>query len=271
VIVFFNISTKKTSTHKLNKKKELYVFNCLIPQKEEQSQTKSRRAVSCPYSEPPNPHHPQRTDTGNMTDIVLITGISYAGHDDERDPEKTFLPRIEQPKKARNLRGTLSCKILPSWTFINGFCLGFCIQTVSLGSTAILAIHWGGATLHWVSKQDEVYYVLFFVLSQSWWLLFPIICCTIDGVTAHRCNLFQRVFFSQSKLSSRRDVFLGGVRFHVGIVVGCFLVWALIDLYFGASRSVLVTLLFSFLACLYLCYAMVFVHDRYNTESEELP
>ncbi len=173
----------------------------------------------------------------------------------------------EQPDENENHR-TGICKMFTSWTFINGFWLGFVIQTVSLGSTAILAIRWGEPTAKWVSKQDEVYHVLFFILSQSWWLLFPIICFSIDGVTEHRRSLFERCFFSQSK-TSPRDVFLGGVRFHVGIVVGCFLVWSLIDLYFGASTSVLLTLLVSFLACLALCYAMILIHDRYIAEDEE--
>jgi hypothetical protein len=111
--------------------------------------------------------------------------------------------------------------------------------------------------------------------------LFPIICLAIDGgLTGNLRSCFGRFFFGQSggggssssnnsnisknvSTISRREVFLGGVRFHIGIVVGCFLVWTLIDVYFKASPSILVTLALSFVVCLTLCYGMICIHDRY--------
>ena len=159
--------------------------------------------------------------------------------------------------------------------FLHGFWLGFLIQVVSLGSTAILAIYFGGKERkEKLSSTDEIYYVLFFILSQAWWLLFPIICLAIDGgLKGDGNSLFERCFYSESisstSTTSRRDVFMGGIRFHVGIVFGCFLVWSLIDIYFGASMKVFVTLFISFLACLSLCYGMVFIHDRYVLERKE--
>lgn len=60
---------------------------------------------------------------------------------------------------------------------------------------------------------------------------------------------------------SKREVFLGGIRFHIGIVVGCFVVYSLIDLYFGASLDVFASLLASLISCLGLCYGIVVVRD----------
>mmetsp|Transcript_67940 Transcript_67940/g.76065 ORF Transcript_67940/g.76065 Transcript_67940/m.76065 type:complete len:252 (+) Transcript_67940:66-821(+) len=196
--------------------------------------------------------------------------------------------------------------------FINGFWLGFIIQTVSLGSTAIIAIHWGDPDSWVVSKQDEPYYAIFFILSQSWWLLFPVICIAIDGsLTGNRQVLFEKFFFPSSSSSSSvytnddsndnddndnsnsngndnetndydnntsavvssREVFLGGVKFHVGIVFGCFLVWTIVDMYFDASFDVFTALLASLITCLGLCYGMVIIHDRFiinnNIEEQE--
>lgn len=203
-----------------------------------------------------------------MTDLAIVTGISCTRKNDERDLETPLLI-LEQPEESKD-RVNWMRKTLTSWTFVNGFWLGFFIQAISLGSTAILAIHWGEPTAHWISKKDGVYHVMFFVLSQSWWILFPIICCSGEGITGYRRSLYERSFFSRSKTSSRH-VFLGGVRFHVGIVVGCFVVTSLIDLYFGVPTSVLLTLMLSFVACVSLCYAMGFIHDQYVTEVEELP
>lgn len=160
--------------------------------------------------------------------------------------------------------------VVASWTFINGFWLGFLIQTISLGSTAVLAIHWGKPA-SWASKQDEFYYAIFFLLSQSWWLLFPIICFAIDGgLAANGKSLFERCFFPNATAANvaPREIFLGGVQFHVGIVFGCFLVWSLIDIYFGASVTVFITLFVSFVACLALCYGMVVIYERYILERE---
>lgn len=201
----------------------------------------------------------------------IVTGIPYSGNS-ERDLEQPLLA-LEQPSIDENeefkIRGCWITNTLTSFTFISGFWLGFLIQSVSLGSTAILAIRWGQQSSAWISKQDEFYHVLFFLFSQSWWLLFPVICFALDGgLTGNGNSLFERCFFSKRK-TSVRDVFLGGVRFHVGIVVGCFFVWCLVDLYFGASATVFVTLLFSFLSCLSLCYGMVLIHDRYIMEDED--
>jgi hypothetical protein len=161
--------------------------------------------------------------------------------------------------------------------FLHGFWLGFLIQVVSLGSTAILAIYFGGKEKkEQLSSAGEVYYVVFFILSQAWWLLFPIICLAIDGgLKGDGDSIFERCFFSKSispsssSTTSRRDIFMGGIRFHVGIVFGCFVVWSLIDFYFGASMKVFVTLFISFIACLSLCCGMVIIHDRYILEENE--
>lgn len=148
--------------------------------------------------------------------------------------------------------------ILASPPFFSGFFLGFIIQVVSLGSTAAIALKWGKH-----GSDNALYYALF-ALSQSWWLLLPVICLAIDGgLTGNDRSMFGRFFFSDNPKATRREIFLGGVYFHLGIVLGCFLVWSSIDMHFGASAGVLVTLSVSFLACLALCYAMVRIHDRF--------
>jgi hypothetical protein len=191
----------------------------------------------------------------------------------QQDLEQPLIPRSDNnaidDDEEENVHTCWLSNVMTTWTFINGFWLGFLIQTISLGSTAVLAIKWGKPT-SWTSKQDEFYYALFFVLSQSWWLLFPIICFAIDGgLAANGKSVFERFFYPHAD-ASPREIFLGGVRFHVGIVFGCFLVWSLIDLYFGASVTVFATLIASFFACLGLCYGMVVIHDRYISEQREL-
>lgn len=165
--------------------------------------------------------------------------------------------------------------VVTSWTFVSGLSLGTVIQTISLSSTAMIAFTWGRNGIDRAAETEEkiLYYVLV-VLSQSWWVLFPIICLAIDGgLTGNGRSLFARIFFgneiaNRTDAATRRKVFLGGVQFHVGVVFGCFLVWSIIDVYFKASIAVLVTLAVSFVVCLFLCYGMVCIHDRYVSEEE---
>jgi hypothetical protein len=59
-----------------------------------------------------------------------------------------------------------------------------------------------------------------------------------------------------------------GVQFLVGIVLGSFLTWELIDIYLGPSVFMLAMLLASMVACFALCYAMVAIHDSFVDDEE---
>jgi hypothetical protein len=202
-----------------------------------------------------------------MSEIHTAVPLGQRVRQQYHDLEQPLIPSLTTTVVEQKIHTCWLNNVVASWAFVNGFSLGFMIQTISLGSTAILAIKWGMAAT-WTSKQDELYYAVFFILSQSWWLLFPIICFAIDGgLTANGKSMFERCFYPNVDVPPR-EVFLGGVRFHVGIVFGCFLVWSLIDLYFGASVTVFVTLLVSFAACLALCYGMVLIYERFLLEKE---
>ena len=182
--------------------------------------------------------------------------------------------------KDASVFGCWILNFLTSPQFIKGFLVGFIIQTVSLGSTAVIAIYYG------VSEEDShdqfVFKKLgknvFLFLSQSWWFLLPIICLSIDwGFTRSQGQATLAKYFCKSSPKTRdseshqskREVFLGCVRFHVGIVSGCFMVWSMVDLYFGASPGVFAALVASLLGCLGLCYSMIVIYDRFINDEEE--
>ena len=189
-------------------------------------------------------------------------------------------------KKYDNLNNTLNRtaaigfwgqQLFTSWQFLSGFWLGFVIQTVSVGSIAIIETFYRANSeaefsAFWMDETREVMFFVFFLLSQSWWLLLPVIFIAIDsGLTGRRRQRFLEKFFLKSchlenedSLSQplQREVFIRVIRFHVGIVFGCFIVWSIIDLYVGASMGVFVTLTASFLACLGLCHVMIVIYDR---------
>ena len=164
-------------------------------------------------------------------------------------------------------------KLFTSWQFFNGFCLGFVLQTLSLGSTAIIALYYGVSEQDlpesWMKTHYELSFLFFYVLSQTYrWLLLPIICISINSrLTRNQGQTSVEKYFMPQQ--SEREVFVGQVRFHVGLVFGCFAVWSLIDLYFGASLHVFAALISSFLACLGFCYVMTFIYDRFLSNEEQ--
>lgn len=185
--------------------------------------------------------------------------------------------------KSSSIFGCWGQRFLTSCQFFNGFWVGFIIQTVSLGSTAIIAIYYGASEEDsqdpYIFKEFGFFYIIFFLLSQSWWFLFPVICISIDsGFAKSQGQATLAKYFCRStptnsdsvSYQSHREIFLGCVRFHIGIVFGCFIVWSMIDLYFGASLGVFAALGSSLLACLGLCYSMILIYDRFiNCEEEQ--
>lgn len=147
-----------------------------------------------------------------------------------------------------------------------GWTLGFFMQCLSLGATAAITLLWDDIpTSEETSVQKMVYWTLF-GLSNSWLILFPVVCIGIErswkesGVRflqTHVLSIDDPVVTKQT----RRMTFVASVRFLVGVVMGCFLTWGFVDLYLHASPAMLLALFVSLLACLTLCRAMIIIYD----------
>ncbi len=190
--------------------------------------------------------------------------------------DQPLLPTTEDETSERRSKKstTVRCmgqELLTGRKFFNGFCVGALLQMVSLGSTAIIAYYYGtsenGFPAEWMKTHYEVSFLFFYVLSQlSKWLLLPIICCSYIGWAR---NQREQVDIDTRSLKTKREEFVGRVRFHLGLVYGCFFVWCLIDLYFGCSLSVFAALIVSFLSCVCFCYGMMFIYDQELQNEEE--
>lgn len=162
-------------------------------------------------------------------------------------------------------------ELLTGRKFFNGFCVGALLQIVSLGSTAFIAYYYdnyeNGFRAEWMKTHYEISFLFFYVLSQlSKWLLLPIIFCSYIGWAR---NERQEVAVETRSLKMKREAFVGRVRFHLGLVYGCFFVWSLVDLYFGCSLRVFSALVVSFLLCVFFCYGMMFIYDLDLQDKEE--
>jgi hypothetical protein len=178
-----------------------------------------------------------------------------------------------------------------------GATVGFFIQVISLGAYGVMLMYWGEDALHTSkTKIDWLLYGILALLTQidlciyvAIWLAFT---CTMTrtGMDMLRNRLFAcSVRASYHELSSapttttttttttssseelqktvrRRFVFIVGVYFLVGIVLGAFCAWTVIDFYLGFPIPFL-PILVTVVVDLILCYLMVWCYDLGKDET----
>jgi hypothetical protein len=172
-----------------------------------------------------------------------------------------------------------------------GATVGFFIQVISLGAYGVMLMYWGEDALHTSkTKVDWLLYGILALLTQidlciyvAIWLAFT---CTMTrtGMDMLRNRLFAcSVRASYHELSSaptttttssdefqktvrRRFVFIMGVYFLVGIVLGAFCAWTVIDFYLGFPIPFL-PILVTVVVDLILCYLMVWCYDLGKDET----
>ncbi len=175
-----------------------------------------------------------------------------------------------------------------------GALTGFFIQVVSLGAYASILVHYNGMSLKesgamsmdgFFSRHsvDSTYddestgsnaylYTLLSVLTQLDLVVYVMVwvgfTCTMtrNGMECIRSN-----FFTSSESSSvrRRYVFVLGVCFLVGIVIGAFSAWTAIDIYLDFPIP-LEPILATVIVDLALCYMMVVCFDMGKSKAKDL-
>jgi magnesium-transporting ATPase (P-type) len=137
------------------------------------------------------------------------------------------------------------------WWTVVGVLVGFVIQVISLGAYSFMLVQYGTSDdwfiysiLSFLTQVDLVIYVMI-------WMAFT---CTMTR------NGMAFIRFQYQLPIKRRSVFVLGVYFLVGVVLGAFMAWTLIDLClgfpipFGPIATTVVVDLF-------LCYLMVWCYD----------
>jgi hypothetical protein len=155
-----------------------------------------------------------------------------------------------------------------------GWALGYLLQCISMGGTALIAFHWdkdSSPEYFW----EKTLYATMYGLSNCWLLLLPIGCIAIKRSWARRGVEYIQAHFTTSLKSqtaarqTHRTVFLAGVQFLVGIVLGCFSAWGLVAVFFGASCFMFMSLFVSMMACLALSYGMVVIYDMHSDGEQD--
>mmetsp|Transcript_42938 Transcript_42938/g.124143 ORF Transcript_42938/g.124143 Transcript_42938/m.124143 type:complete len:221 (+) Transcript_42938:76-738(+) len=150
-----------------------------------------------------------------------------------------------------------------------GFLTGFFIQMVSLGAYSFLLSQYDEIPpTRSSSENDWFVYGILSVLTQVDLVIYVLIwigfTCTMTR------NGMKMIRLQYNAPVKRRSVFVLGVNFLVGIVLGAFLAWTMIDVYLGFPIP-FVPIAATVVIDLVLCYLMVFCYDlgRENTTEDE--
>jgi magnesium-transporting ATPase (P-type) len=148
------------------------------------------------------------------------------------------------------------------WFTLVGVLVGFVIQVISLGAYSFMLVQYGTSdtvpTSDKVSEGDWFIYSILSFLTQVDLVIYVMIWVAFTCTMTRNGMAFIR--FQYQLPIKRRSVFVLGVYFLVGIVLGAFVAWTLIDLYlgfpipFGPIAATVVVDLF-------LCYLMVWCYD----------
>lgn len=201
-----------------------------------------------------------------MSPLLIYTAIEFnpAADDDVRST-------ITQPLLADDLStGDIeeSRQMKPAKShgrfLVFGVLVGFLVQIISLGAYAFMISQYEEEPTN--TEGDWFLYSVLSVLTQVDLVIYVMIwiafTCTM---TSHGMTFIRDQ--SQSPLQ-RRSVFVVGVYFLVGIVLGAFFAWTMIDFYLGFPIA-FVPIAITVGLDLVLCYLMIFCYDLGRTNQEE--
>lgn len=195
-------------------------------------------------------------DTSTITQGLLIAIDEQSIEDNEESLKTKNIKSQKDPIVAKSL--------------FAGFLTGFFVHTIAIASYAALVIYFGyeKPTSRFELSGNWFLYSILSVLTQLDILVYILIwvsfTCTLSrsGLKMIQEQLNENV--------KRRYIFLIGVKFLVGIVLGAFLAWILIDYVLGFQVPIL-SIIGTVAIDLVLCYAMIWCFDeiKYGENDEE--
>jgi hypothetical protein len=135
-----------------------------------------------------------------------------------------------------------------------GTFIGFLIQVVSLGAYTIILVHWGDNDVE-KTGGDWYLYTILSILTQIDLGIYVVIWMSLT-CTSGLAMLRDRM----QTPYERRFAFVGGVYFLIGVVMGAFIAWFMIDAYLGFFIPFL-PIVATVIVDLLLCYMMICCYD----------
>jgi hypothetical protein len=144
---------------------------------------------------------------------------------------------------------------------ISGIILGFLVQLVNVGGTTYMYLRWGDEKITNTSQDGWFSHFVIWILTQSDLYLYIFMWIALTGVlTKGGMDHVRNTYFSESGMPTKRSVFVMGVNFYAGVVIGVFLTWTGIDVLLGLSVPML-PMIFVLLFGLFISYTMIWCYD----------
>jgi magnesium-transporting ATPase (P-type) len=176
---------------------------------------------------------------------------------DDLDDLKTLCDEKESERVLESL--TKRCRLV-------GVLLGFLVQIVNVLGSTYMYLRWGEPHANQGVVYDSeadwlLHWVVFLVAQVDIYVYFAMWITLSAALTRPGVKFAQTHFFSPDIVPSKRAVFIMGIYFYVGVVVGVFLAWASVDAFLGLPVSIL-PMLSVLLFGLAISYTMVWCYDR---------
>jgi hypothetical protein len=148
-------------------------------------------------------------------------------------------------------------------TFRNhGMIIGFLVQLVNVTGSSVMYYRWGdeGIFTKHTDLLDALLHFAVFVVTQVDLYLYIFMWIALTSILTHSGMAYVKRNYSAISNASKRSIFVLGVHFYVGVVVGVFLAWAAIDCLLGLPVPLLPMLgILGF--GLFISYTMVWCYD----------
>jgi Na+/melibiose symporter-like transporter len=179
---------------------------------------------------------------------------------------KTKNAELEEPllnieSQTSNEAEAFDAKPLNTTFCISGMILGFLVQLVNVGGTTYMYLRWGDEKITNTSQDGWFLHFVISILTQSDLSLYIFMWIALTGVLTKRgMDHARNTYFSESCMPTKRSVFVMGVNFYVGVVIGVFLAWTGIDVLLGSPVPML-PMIFVLLFGLFISYTMIWCYD----------
>lgn len=145
----------------------------------------------------------------------------------------------------------------------HGMIIGFLVQLVNVSGSTFMYYQWGNEGL--LSKfpediLDALLHAVVYAITQMDLYLYLFMWVALTAVLTNSGMDFVRERYFDKESASKRSVFVLGVQFYIGVVIGVFLAWTAIDCVLGLPVPVLPMLgVLVFGLC--ISYTMIWCYD----------
>jgi len=197
----------------------------------------------------------------------VFTAVSLSGDDLER-PLLLEEDLIESQSESQINESSKVAALYPAFR-VHGMVVGFLAQLINVSGSTLIYYQWGNEGVFsrvWVSVDilDTVLHAAVYVITQVDLYLYLIMWVALTAVLTESGMKFVRERYFEKSGASKRSVFVLGVQFYIGVVVGVFLAWTAIDCVLGLPVPVLPMLgVLVFGLC--ISYTMIWCYDLEDT------